>query len=153
MYAPNVNFTTVCLASLACVLVGWVAPPTRGKLQLGEASVFVAGFVIALTMQHGWVSALKLALLFPTIYYSFSGWQDRTASPKQACATAFLGASWFLMNTSPRWDYFWIAAALALGGPRFALWVTERTNRTVGLGLVIAATLFQLTRIPLLLAK
>jgi hypothetical protein len=148
-----VSFTTVCLAALASATVGWVAPPTRGKLQLGECSVVGAGLALGFILHRDWLSGLSLATLFPGIYCSFSGWQDRTTLPKPACAAAFLGASWFLLTTSHRWEYFWIAAALGIGGPRFAVWVTERTNRTVGLALVAAATIFQLTRIPLLLAS
>jgi hypothetical protein len=147
------NFVTVCSAGLVCAVVGWVAPPIRGKLQLGECSVFLAGVVLSLILHPHWPTALSLSTLFPSIYYTFSGWEDRAQPPKQACAAAFLSASWFLINTSQRWDFFWIAAALGLGGPRFALWVTERTSRSVGLALVVAATIFQLTRIPLLLAS
>jgi hypothetical protein len=148
-------FTTVCVASLAAAFVGWFAPPTRGRLQLGECSVFVAGFTLAFIFgpHRDWLTCVSLATLFPGIYYSFSGWQNQTELPKQACAAACLGAAWFLINTTHRWDYAWIAAALGLGGPAFALWLTERTNRAVGLTLVVAATLFQLTRIPLLLAS
>jgi hypothetical protein len=146
------NFITVCLAGLASALTGWVAPPTRGKLQLGECSVLGAGLALGFVLHRDWLSGLSLATLFPSIYFSFSGWQDRTTLPKPACAAAFLGASWFLLTTSHRWEYFWIAVALGLGGPRFAVWVIERTNRTVGLALVLAATIFELTRIPLLLA-
>jgi hypothetical protein len=148
----NVYFVAICAAALASALVGWFAP-ARKRLRLADCCLFVASALIGFSLCRDPLRALSLGTLFPGIYLAFSGWREPTQPPKAACYAAFFGAAWFLTNTTRRLDYSAVALVLGLAGPYFTLWLTRRTNRAVGIALVLAAAVFQLTRVPFLLAS
>jgi len=152
MAQTNAYFVAICAAALASALVGWFAP-ARKRLRLTDCCLFVASALLGFLLCRDPLRALSLATLSPGIYLAFSGWQEPTQPPKEACYAAFLGAAWFLSNTTRRLDYIAVALVLGLAGPRFVLWLARRTNRRVGIALVLAAAVFQLTRVPLLLAN
>jgi len=153
MSSLHVQLLLVYAAAMAAALGGWFAPVRRGAVARDELLVCAVSIGLACALRRDVPTALSLATLFPSSYLAFRGWKGAAAAPRAACAAACLGAAWFLLSTSQRVDLMFIAGAIGIAGPRLLLWVSERASRNFGLALVVAATLFQLTRIPILLAS
>jgi hypothetical protein len=168
MSSLHAQLLLVYAASACAALGGWCAPiaaprarpehggtreDRRSWVARDELLVCALSVGLALAIRRDWPIALSLATLFPSCYLTFKGWQNADAPPRSACAAACLGAAWFLLSTSQSFHASAIAAAIGGIGPRSVLWISERTNRYFGLMLVVSATLFQLTRIPILLAS
>lgn len=168
MSSLNAQLLLVYAASACAAPGGWcapIAPPQvrpengagradrRGWGARDELLVCALSVGLAFAIRRDWPIALSLATLFPSCYLAFKGWQCAHAPPRAACTAACLGAAWFLLSTSQSLPASAMAAAIGGIGPRSVLWISERTNRHLGLALVVSATLFQLTRIPMLLAS
>ncbi|MEO7036371.1 MAG: hypothetical protein ABI548_20680 [Polyangiaceae bacterium] len=143
---------TVYVGALVSAAMGLLRP-TRAHIRLIDLSVVLAGCVLAFLLRHDSVVALSAGSLFPSVYETFGLWQRSPGSPKKAFFAAFLGAMFFLLMTTQSWAVASFAAAFGLGGPYAAVWLTRRTHRAVGLGMLILATVFAVTRVPLLLAR
>jgi len=152
MSSQHAQLLLVYAASVCAAIGGWCAPIRRG-LARDELLGCALSVGLAFAIRRDWPIAFNLATLFPSCYLAFKGWKSGPAPPRAACAAACLGAAWFLLSTSHGVQGAVTAAAIGGAGPRFVLWFSARTNRDLGLALVVSATLFQLTRIPILLAS
>jgi hypothetical protein len=144
---------TVYVGALLSAAVGLLQPPTRAYFQWVELSVLLTGSVLAVLLGRDVILALGAGTLFPSVYYAFGHWQRTPGAPKKAFFAAFLATMFFLQMTTQSWAVSLAAVALGFGGPPAAVWLTERTHRVVGLGLLILATVLSVTRVPLLLAR
>lgn len=153
MSSLHAQLLIVCAAAVCAAVGGWCAPIWRGWLARDELLVCALSVGLAFAIRRDWSTALSLATLFPSCYLAFKGWKSADAPPRAACTAACLGAAWFLLSTSHSVCAAVMAAGIGGAGPRFVLWTSERASRHLGQALVVTATVFQLARIPILLAS
>jgi hypothetical protein len=152
MNALTTKFVTVCLAALASAICGWVAPPARRlNMRLDELCVFGGGLALGFALNPHPLVWLLLGTVFPGVYYAFNATKTESGSLKKALRNAFTAAAIVLMGTPPSWPHLAIGLVVGFGGPPAAYWLTQRTQRAVGLALLVAATALQLSRVPFLL--
>jgi hypothetical protein len=152
MNALTTKFVTICFATLASAVCGWVAPPARRRsMNLDELCVLAGGLGLGFVMNPDPLIWLLLGTLFPRVYYAFKATKTENGSLKKALWNAFAGAVMLFIYTPPSWTRLAIGLVVGFGGPPAAYWLTQRTQRAVGLALVVAATAFQLSRVPFLL--
>jgi hypothetical protein len=154
MNALTTKFVTVCFATLASAVCGWVAPPARrGSMKVDELCVLAGGLALGFLMSQDQLVWLLLGTLFPRVYYAFNASNAEGGSLKKALWNAFAGAVILFIYTPPSRTHLAIGLVVGFGGPPAAYWLTQRTQRAVGLALVIAASAFQLSRVPFLLDR
>lgn len=151
MDALTINYAITSIATLAAAASGWIAPRSQWAIALPEGCAFACGLALGFSMIREPLAAFALGLLIPTAYSVFNRARGQDEPSKHSFGLAFQGAAFLLLFTSQRWESVAFAAPIALGGPYVATQLTRHTHRAVGLALLLAATAFQLTRVPLLL--
>lgn len=151
MDALTINYAFTGVATVAAGVSGWIAPRSRSGISRPESCTLACGLALGVTVIREPLAAIALGLLIPTTYSVFNRARGKDEPSKHSFVLAFHGAALLLLFTSQHWQVIVVGAPLALGGPYVATWLTRHTHRAVGLALLIAATVFQLTRVPLLL--